>query len=191
MLPLLEIERVQDLSHDARSEWAWGTDEGLVALHTSPNGCNAGRKYCLQVLIRGPSVCGVASASAEPLTRFSPFQMTGVDLKRMHEHVFQDGGDPETTFSARQLTPKVTDAVLCQHVRRDCALRALIREYAGSRRESATTSGSVRRKILSYSSTALSSRQRTTVSRLRPLAAHVFSGCANGCVIPTAATLFK
>jgi len=121
VLPLLEIEKVQDLSHDARSEWAWGTDEGLVALHTSLNGCNAGRKYCLQVWIRETSVCGVAGASAEPLIRFFPFQVTVADLKKMNEHVFDDDGNPETTFSARQLTFEVTDTVLCQHVRRACA----------------------------------------------------------------------
>ena len=53
VLPLLEVERVQDLSHEARGEGGWETDEGLIALHTSPTGCNSGRKYCLQVTDTG------------------------------------------------------------------------------------------------------------------------------------------
>ena len=66
----------------------------------------------------------VASTSAEPLTSLVPFQITGADLMKTNEHVEEDGGNPETSFSARQLTYKVTVAVVCQHVCRACACGA-------------------------------------------------------------------
>jgi len=49
VLQMVEIDRIEDISHEARSEGSWTTENGLVAIHTNPTGYNAGRKYCFQV----------------------------------------------------------------------------------------------------------------------------------------------
>ena len=49
VLQMVEIDRIEDISHEARSEGSWKTENGLVAIHTSSTGYNAGRKYCFQV----------------------------------------------------------------------------------------------------------------------------------------------
>ena len=49
VVPLLEIDRVQNISHDGRREGSWIDGDGLIAIHTSSLGYNVGRKYCMHV----------------------------------------------------------------------------------------------------------------------------------------------
>ena len=49
VIPLHDIDSIQDLSDDSRGEGTWHHNRGMIAVHTLVRGYNLGRKYLLQV----------------------------------------------------------------------------------------------------------------------------------------------